>query len=160
MIMRKGLAFISGLIVLVCGVLASQSCKVSNCNGGDTMVSSFDGDESKRMKGNCMSCHGPNGGVSGCFTIAGSAFDTTSSAPAIGATVYMYTQPKGGGDLVAILQVDRSGNFYTTSIVNMGNGLYPAVAYPNGQYSYMPSPTYSGQCNSCHGVVNPVITVR
>jgi hypothetical protein len=150
------------IIVLVCfaltGIFLIQSCKQSGCS--TSRVSSFNGHESSKMTGNCMSCHAPNGSASGCFSVGGTAFDTTTGAPGTNATVYLFTQPHGGGDLIAIVQVDKSGNFYTTSVINMGNGVYPAIAYQNGEYSYMPNPIFSGECNSCHGVINPAITVK
>lgn len=146
--------------IATAGTLVIQSCKENGCGGGEDKVSSFDSHESRRMKGNCMSCHGPNGSAGGCFSVAGTVYDSLTDSVANNALVMLYTQPNGGGSLVATLEVDRSGNFYTTSPINMANGLYPAVAYTNGKSLYMPLAIYSGQCNSCHGSVNPKIWVK
>jgi len=107
------------------------------------------------MVGNCMDCHSPNGGASaGCFRIGGTAFDSIPADSAVkNALVKLYTQPNGGGDLVVTLQVDKSGNFYTTSPVSFANGLYPAIISSAGT-RYMPNAAVTGACNSCHGVAN------
>lgn len=106
------------------------------------------------MRGNCMGCHSPNGGGSGCFSVGGTAFDSIPADSDIsGAVVKLYTQPNGTGDLLITLQVDRSGNFYTTMPVSFGSGLYPAIISKTGT-RYMPTATITGSCNSCHGVAN------
>lgn len=141
-------------LVLLFGItLIIASCEQSGCS--KSLVSSYYSDESKRMTGNCMNCHSPNGGAgAGCFRVGGTAFDSIPGDSAVsGAVVKLYTQPNGGGELVATLPVDRSGNFYTTSPVSFGNGLYPAIISKTGT-RYMPNAAITGACNSCHGVTN------
>ena len=129
-----------------------ESCEENGCS--KTLVSSYSSKESKKMIGNCMGCHSPNGNGSGCFRVAGTAFDSIPGDSAVkNAVVRLYSQPNGTGELVVTLQVDSSGNFYTTSPVSFANGLYPSITSKTGT-RYMPSPAFSGACNSCHGVTN------
>jgi cytochrome c553 len=133
-------------------ILIIVSCKQSGCS--NSHVSTYNSHESQKMTGNCMGCHSPNGGGSGCFRVAGTAFDSIPGDSAVkGAIVKLYTQPNGMGELIVTLQVDSSGNFYTTSPVSFGNGLYPAIISKTGT-RYMPTATITGACNSCHGVAN------
>lgn len=144
---------IAGLVLIVFSVFVIQSCESSGC--GKTEISNYSSHESKKMTGNCMGCHSPNGGASaGCFRVGGTAYDSIPGDSDIqNAIVRLYTQPLGGGELVATLQVDKSGNFYTTSPISFANGLYPAITSSAGT-RYMPSAAITGACNSCHGVVN------
>lgn len=130
-----------------------QSCEENGC--GKSYVSSYGSHESSKMKGDCMGCHSPNGGAgAGCFRVGGTAFDSIPGDSSVrNSVVKLYTQPNGGGELVVTLQVDSSGNFYTTSPVSFANGLYPAIVSKKGT-RYMPSPAITGACNSCHGVIN------
>ena len=130
-----------------------ESCEQNGC--GKTEISSYNSHESKKMTGDCMGCHSPNGGAgAGCFRVGGTAFDSIPGDSDVkNSVVKLYTQPNGAGELVATLQVDASGNFYTTSPVSFANGLYPAIISPAGT-RYMPSPAITGACNSCHGVAN------
>ena len=103
-----------------------------------------------------MDCHSPNGGAPGCFRVGGTAFDSIAEDSAVqNAIVKLYTQPNGAGELIATMQVDQSGNFYTTSPVSFSNGLYAAIISGQGKVRYMPTPAITGSCNSCHGVINP-----
>lgn len=140
-------------ILLLFGItLIVASCEQSGCN--ESHVSTYNSQEDKKMTGNCMGCHSPNGGGSGCFRVGGTAFDSIPSDSAVtSAVVRLYTQPNGGGELIVTLPVDKSGNFYTTSPVSFGSGLYPAITSITGT-RYMPTATITGACNSCHGVIN------
>ncbi len=141
-----------GVVLIVFSAFVVQSCEQSGC--GNAHTSSYNAHESQKMTGNCMGCHNPNGGGSGCFRVGGTAFDSIPGDSAVrNAVVKLYTQPNGGGELVVTLQVDQSGNFYTTSPVSFANGLYPAITSTTGT-RYMPSAAFTGACNSCHGVTN------
>ncbi len=145
-----------GLILTVFSAFVIQSCEENGCSKG--YDSNAEGDESKKMVGDCMNCHSPNGGAGGCFRVGGTAFDSISGSGATqGAVVKLYTQPNGAGDLIITLTVDRSGNFFTTTPVAFGNGLYPMIISGTGIKRYMPNPTTIGACNSCHGSINPKI---
>jgi hypothetical protein len=142
------------LILLAFSAFVIESCEENGCSKSE--ISTFDSHESGKMVGDCMGCHSPNGGSgAGCFRIGGTAFDSIVGDSSVNnAIVKLYTQPNGGGELVATLQVDRSGNFYSTAPISFGNGLYAAIVSGQGNIRYMPAATVTGACNSCHGVVN------
>jgi hypothetical protein len=143
-----------GFILIVFSAFVIESCEENGCSS--SLLSSTYSHESKKMVGNCMGCHSPNGGAPGCFRVGGTAFDSLVEDSAVqNAIVKLYTQPNGTGELVATLQVDQSGNFYTTSPVSFAQGLYPAIISGQGNVRYMPAACVNGACNSCHGVVNP-----
>jgi len=150
------------LILCIAAISAMfvQSCEVNGCSKG-TLISGVNNHESQKMKGNCMECHGPNGNGKGCFMIAGTVYDSLELNTNANAVIMLYTQPNGGGQLVATLDVDQSGNFYTTAIVNFGNGLYPAiVSKKDNSTQFMATPTVIGACGSCHGVLNAKIWIN
>jgi cytochrome c553 len=149
-----------GIIVIGATVLLIQSCEVNRCNGVEE-TSTVYSRESPKMTGNCMNCHSPNGNGKGCFIIGGSVYDTTQTVENPYATIMFYTQPNGGGQLVATLDVDSTGNFYTTNVINFNSGLYPAImSKKSKEVQYMPSSTVTGACGSCHGVTNARIWVN
>ncbi|MGD8567852.1 MAG: hypothetical protein PVJ39_07175 [Gammaproteobacteria bacterium] len=101
---------------------------------------------------NCMDCHTDGTGNPYIYTLAGTVYqqgDPTQVYP--NATVYLYDQPNGKGNLVSTIEVDNNGNFFTTEAIDFGAGLYPAiVGNANNDPVYMPASTITGQCNSCH----------
>jgi hypothetical protein len=144
--------------ILFIGIVAFaiESCEENGC--GKTLLSSYDSHESEKMTGDCMNCHSPNGGAGSCFRIGGTAYDSILSDSSVqNSIVKIYSQPNGAGELITTMQVDRSGNFYTTSPVSFGSGLYPAIISGTGHIRYMPQSTVTGACNSCHGVTYPKI---
>lgn len=157
----------SAIMVIGAFAIFIQSCEV-NDSSKDSMSSntqsgdgSGGGDGSSLMSGNCMNCHNPNGPGEGTFTVGGTVFDSTQTVRNPNAIVKLYTQPRGGGVLVATLNTDASGNFYTTSPVDFSKGLYPVVVSKiSGKTQSMPAATYSGACNSCHGISNAAIWVN
>jgi len=54
--------------------------------------------------------------------------------------------------MIATIEVDASGNFFTTESVDFSGGLYPSVISTSGQSSYMSASVNTGDCNSCHGI--------
>ncbi len=146
-------SIVIGIIVSIFSIFVIQSCEENGC--AKQLVSSYSSHESQKMTGDCMGCHSPNGGANaGCFRVGGTAYDSIASDSTVqNAIVKLYTQPDGGGELVATLQVDQSGNFYTTSPISFANGLYAAIISKTGT-RYMPAAAITGACNSCHGVVN------
>jgi len=149
--MKRNLIVIGIMVVFAFFVV--ESCNENGCS--KSLVSSFNSHESQKMTGNCMNCHSPNGTAGGCLRIGGTAFDSLDGDNATqNAVVKLYTQPFGAGELIVTLQVDQSGNFYTTSPVSFGSGLYPAIISGQGNVRYMPNPTVVGACNSCHGPIN------
>lgn len=69
--------------------------------------------------------------------------------------IKFYTEPKGQGKLVATVNGDKFGNFFTTENIDFTrNGLYPVlIGSPTAAESikYMQTPIFKGDCNSCHG---------
>ncbi len=122
----------------------------SGSGGGETMESSYNDDESHKNGQNCMNCHKSGGPGEGWFNVAGSVYDTSKENPYPNATIRLYTEPNGGGDLVKTIEVDDEGNFYSTADINFGNGLYTLVE-GSSSTKHMLSAVTIGTCNSCHG---------
>jgi hypothetical protein len=112
----------------------------------------------------CMSCHRAGGGEAageGKWTLAGTVYNEATMKTLPGSTVDFYTGPNATGAKLLSLEVDRSGNLYTTRKINFGNGIYPVVTSPNGNKAFMSSSISQGDCNSCHDNNNtPRITVQ
>ena len=119
--------------------------------GGNRTNISQTGGRSHNTGRNCMDCHVSGGEGSGWFTAAGTVYDTAETATYSNTVVQLYTQPRGGGQLVATLYGDAKGNFYTTASIDFSNGLYPAVT-GTGRTNYMAVSITQGACNGCHGV--------
>ena len=104
---------------------------------------------------NCMHCHQRLGGGPGLFTAAGTLFDPAGQ-PRTGAVVEIRTAPAGEGDLLAAIEVDQLGNFYTTTDLPIPESeLFPFVR-GSTTTKEMPFPTSSLACNYCH---TPVLRV-
>lgn len=108
----------------------------------------------------CMTCHSVGTGNPYIYTVAGTVYqqaDPTQVYP--NATIYLYTEANGRGDLLATVEVDANGNFFTTEDINFNAGVYPMiVGNANQDPLYMPNSTGAGNCNSCHaGNANPIV---
>ncbi|HAF30185.1 MAG TPA: hypothetical protein DCG75_14180 [Bacteroidales bacterium] len=108
-------------------------------------------DESHNTGQNCMSCHIAGGSGEGVFSVAGSVYDNSKESVLPNASIRLYTDANGTGNLVATLLSDKNGNFYTTETIDFGSGLY-VLAEGNTTSKNMISSITSGACNSCHGV--------
>lgn len=97
-----------------------------------------------------MNCHKSGGQGEGWFTAAGTMYKADLVTLQPNSTVYLYTGANGSGNLVATLEVDAKGNFYTTNAIDFGGGLYPATKGPSGTMHYMSQVTRTGACNGCH----------
>lgn len=113
-------------------------------------ISRYNETESHNMGQNCMECHKSGGSGEGWFNLAGTVYDEALANPYPNATLKLYTQPNGGGELKYTLEVDGKGNFFTTETIDFGTGLYPSVK-GNSQTRNMVSAINNGKCNSCHG---------
>ena len=131
-------------------LLLINSCEKRGC--GTTNISKTNGHESHNMGENCMNCHKSGGEGKGCFLAAGTVYNNAGTSIFANATIRLYSQPNGAGSVVATIQGDAKGNFYTTDNIDFGNGLYPSVTNSSGQTSYMSSTISTGACSSCHGV--------
>jgi len=142
------------LALVVMALMFTVSCEKEkeneNSNNNENKTSSTNSSESHNMGQNCMNCHKQNGQSEDWFTAAGTVYDSSKTSVYPSATVKLYTGPNGTGTLKYTLQVDKKGNFYTTTNIDFTGGLYPAVT-GNSATKYMGSTTSNGQCNSCHG---------
>ena len=129
-------------------LIAFQSCEDE---GNETKISSYNSVENHKTGQDCMICHVSGGGGEGWFTVAGTVYNSWLTSVLPNATVILYTEANGTGDLVATIEVDEKGNFYTTKVIDFGTGLYTLVE-GNTTTKIMCSSITSGKCNSCHGV--------
>lgn len=132
--------------------IAIYSC--SHVSG--TYVSSNGSMAGSSMKDNCMDCH-KKGATQGGFTVAGTLFQSDSITRYPNGYVELYSQPPDSlGNLadtvVAKIEVDGAGNFYTTHPIDLSQGVYPRVTSSQGYRRSMENPITNGACNSCHGV--------
>jgi hypothetical protein len=124
------------------------------------LKSAYNSTSSMNTGQNCISCH-TSKSEGGAFTVAGTVYKAGGTTPFANCTVYIYSEPDGGGTLVYELAVDGKGNFYTTDAINFGGGLYPVVKSDDKLLtSYMGSAITSGSCNSCHSTSISRITVE
>jgi hypothetical protein len=90
----------------------------------------------------CTSCHS--------FKIAGTAYKADGTTVYPGATIKVTTESAGGGTAVATLTSDNSGNFYSSTAVSFGSGVYVTATGTSGTAASMSGAIPSGACNSCH----------
>jgi len=127
-----------------------------------TFVSTHGSRAGSSMQGNCIDCH-KTGATEGGFIIGGSVFTTDGSTRNPNGTVYLHTLAPGAAgvdSIVATVEIDGVGNFYTTHSYDLSKGVYPSVTSSSGNKVFMTQSTTSGACNSCHGVSTAVITVN
>jgi hypothetical protein len=104
-----------------------------------------------------MSCHSSGSSNQYWWVVAGTVYKPDSTDLSPNSTIYLFTAVNGGGSLVLTLPADEKANFYTTSSVNFGTGLYPEVKGLTGEVKYMQESTTVGNCNSCHNVSNRIM---
>jgi hypothetical protein len=157
LIMNRSKRFIvlafAGLALLFSYCRHDKNCK-------ETRTSAHGDSESRNMSNNCMDCHTMGGRGPSCFVVGGTVYDSVSAQTYADATVYLYSQPNGQGQMVQILEADANGNFYTTENVNFGTGVYPVVIGNTGKPYFMPTLITMGACNSCHGITTGRIYIR
>lgn len=158
--MKKKLFFITPLfIITVACFWLYQSCGSEGwC--GFTLISGTGSTKSHNSGKNCMTCHTDGGEGKGCFTVAGSVYDSVQNKYAAEGEVKLYTGINGSGTLMTTIQVDGKGNFYTTANVNFMTPLYPSVASILGDTRHMQEGTTTGRCGSCHGISTAQIWVN
>ena len=98
----------------------------------------------------CTSCHS--------FTAAGTVYKPDGTTVNPGAIVRLTTQSAGGGTVVASLTADGSGNFYTSTPIGFGSGLYVTATNSAGSSRAMGATITSGACNRCHSSMNRIVT--
>lgn len=136
------------LVIVLSVFIVFQSCEKDD---NEQEISSYNDTESHNMGENCMTCHSSEGSGEGWFTLAGTIYDSLKISTFPNATVYLYSEPNGLGNIMGTIEVDGLGNFYTTDYIDFGNGLYTSVS-GNTSTKYMSSAINTGQCNGCHGV--------
>lgn len=137
---------IQRLSLLTILFILAVSCEKKN----ETTISSHFGTESHKMGENCMNCHRDGGDGEGWFIVAGTVYDSVRTNHQANGTMRLYSSPDTSGLLIATVEVDGNGNFYTTEFVDVGIGLYPEITGASGDVRRMQSAAFSGQCNSCH----------
>jgi hypothetical protein len=135
---------ITGIIGML---LLFVACKKNS--GTIENISSHNANKSHNMGANCMECHKSGGIGKGEFLIAGTVYLNDLSTPYPNTSVYLRTEPNGGGAILYTLQVDANGNFYSTDPIDFSEGLYPNVAGETTT-KHMGQPITNGACNSCH----------
>jgi len=137
----------SSILLLVVFLFA---CEKEN-EGNETKISSYGSSESHNNGENCMNCHKSGSDGEGWFTTAGSIYNSSFTAPYMNGTVNLTTEPQNGGITKATIEVDKKGNFYTTTPIDFAGGLYVSITGTTGTTKYMMSKITTGQCYSCHG---------
>jgi len=122
----------------------------TSTTNGIVSISSYGAMDSHNVGQNCRLCHINGGTNQAWYVVAGTVYDSTLLNPYPNAIVRLFTQPDGQGALVAEIQVDGKGNFYSTETVNFAQGLFPTVNGINGEYKFMTQSPPDGACNSCH----------
>ena len=141
---------ISAITLAIAGalVLSQTSCQKEGSSVSN--ISTTNGSRSHNMGQNCMNCHKSGGQGDGWFTAAGTMYKPDLVTLQPNTTVYLYSGANGSGNLVATLNVDAKGNFFTTDAIDFSSGLYPAAKGPSGTMHYMSQVTRTGACNCCH----------
>lgn len=149
--MKSKWIFALSCFLVFTGLLFSCEKEEDEGDENESKISHFNGDESHNMGQNCMTCHIQGGEGEGRFIVAGTVYDKQKANPLPNASIRLYSAANGGGELVATLEADQKGNFFTTEAVDFGTGLYAQVEGSTSKNT-MIMPLTSGQCNSCHGI--------
>jgi hypothetical protein len=132
------------------------SCKKEKAGTG-SKSSAYDETSSHDVGTACMRCHNTGGSNQYWWIVAGTVFKPDSASLNSNSTLYLFTGQNGAGSLILSLPVDAKGNFYTTSAVSFGSGLFPEIKSPSGEVRFMQSSITSGDCNYCHTVSKRII---
>jgi hypothetical protein len=148
------------LSVITClfAIILLNGCSHSGKN--ETKISKNNGHESHNAGKNCMNFHKSGGEGEGWFSVGGTVYDSLLTSIKPNGIVNLYSQPNGAGNLVAKVEVDAKGNFYTTQSVNFTAPVYPSVTNANGKQKFMSGSITTGACNNCHGVSQARIWVE
>jgi cytochrome c553 len=128
--------------------------------GSESKISSNNKSESHKNGENCMNCHKNGGDGEGWFYVAGSIYTMNQQFASPNGKVKIYSGPDGSGTLMATIEVDALGNFYTTESVSFSGGVYTSVQSSGGTEKFMDSKITTGACNSCHGISEDKIWVN
>jgi len=93
---------------------------------------------------NCMNCHYQEGPGAGWYSLAGSVSGNYQNH-----SIRVFDALSQ--DLLATVEVDLLGNFYTTESINFSNGTTVDIVDGQGQViKAMSTIVTNGQCNLCH----------
>ena len=146
-------------VLLTLIIFSVASCK-KHTGTNITASSAHGSTASHNMGGVCLSCHVQGGSGTGWWTIAGTVYTQDLSATSPNGTIYFWSRPNGTGKVVASLEVDASGNFYTSSTILAFDSIFPQIKGTSGNVQNMPQLCISGNCNSCHGIGNDKIWIN
>jgi hypothetical protein len=149
---------ITRIILLLVITIILSSCE-NEGEEDEIKISYYNGTESHRAGEDCMNCHIYGGSGEYWFQISGTVYDSTLINTFPNATVKLYSEPNGTGELKYTVEVDAFGNFYSTEQIDFGNGLYASVQ-GNVSTTHMLSAVTTGRCNSCHGNSMEVIRTK
>lgn len=152
---------ISGILTIIVSIIFILSgCKKEDESGNTTMTSQHNETESHNNGKACQSCHASGGSGEGWFGIAGSAYTRDFASANANGTIFLYSGPNGTGNLIATIEVDGKGNFYTTGYAIPAAGVYAQIKGTSGNIQNMSTLVTSGNCNACHGVGTDKIWVN
>lgn len=140
--MRAAVVF--GLLAIGCGGEPEPTQSIRS-------VSQTGGTLSHKAHESCVSCHRPGGGTKEWFTAAGTVLWEGGTVQREG-KVELNTAENGAGTMLASLEIDALGNFYTTEPLPLPDTeLFPGILRSQtGKMVWMPFSTSSGSCNFCH----------
>jgi len=143
---------------LVFAVILFSSLMACGGGGGSTSGGTGGGTSkptSHNAGQNCMNCHSTGGAASNMIFNAAGTIYKSGGGVQTNATVKLYIN--GTNTLVAELETDGSGNFYTTEYVD---GLFYGMGFVSGVDVEVHGPTgitrmsgllTEGSCGACHG---------
>lgn len=146
-VMRK--TYFVAIILVVAGIIFTWACgkKYSSSRHGEN--------KSHYQGGRCVTCHTPGSNAKNLITVGGTVYDEVRAQPQKKALVKLYTEPKAQGKLIATLQTDEQGNFYSTQRIDFSKGLFPTLLGTPGvkdDIKHMSRRVFTGDCNGCHGL--------
>ena len=124
-----------------------------------TLISSYGGKLSHNTGTDCQTCHQKGGNGRAWFTVSGTVYDSTMKQVSPNSTARIYDGLDSSGLLIATIEVDSFGNFYSTQKIDYENGLHVEVEGKTIT-AKMGSLIHSGSCNKCHGVTTNRIWVK
>ncbi|MEI6455104.1 MAG: hypothetical protein WCO93_02350 [bacterium] len=139
----------SFLIALSVILLAFAGCRKSPHS---EQISSHNWETESHHQGeDCSGCHNSGGSAHEyLWVVSGTVYKNDSVTPNPNGVINFWTGPLGTGNLVATLEVDGYGNFYTNSAILPAAGCYPQVRSAVGNVQNMLTLNVSGSCNLCH----------
>lgn len=145
----------SGSVIM----LIATQFMLASCESEESEVSRKGAKESHRAGEDCMVCHVAGGGGEGVFTVAGTVYQMNAPSKVLPNTlVRLTTEAEGAGDIIASIEVDALGNFYTPAKIEWGDGLYTDVVSDNSTTSmFTKLAEADGACSRCHGDTRNII---